>query len=114
MRKRGFEDGVLGLSHGHLSLLRQDTNANIRAAAIAMSVGRNGGIVSFETQADRDDASRPDVFWTFIFCFLSLSTALRKRRVVSLASDFMTTMILPFPLMDWDLSLICIHWPGRR
>ena len=64
MRERGFEDGVLGLSHGHLSLLRQDTNTNIRAAAIAMSMGRNGGIVSFETQADRDDASRPDVFWT--------------------------------------------------
>ena len=63
MRERGFEDGV-GLSHGHLSLLRQDTNANIRAAAIAISVGRNGGIVSFESQADRDDASRPDVFWT--------------------------------------------------
>ena len=50
MSERGFEDGVLGLSHGHLSLLRQDTNANIRAAAIAISVGRNGGIVSFETQ----------------------------------------------------------------
>ena len=61
MRERGYEDGVPGLSHGHLSLLRQDTNANIRAAAIAISVGRNGGIVSFETQADRDDASRPDV-----------------------------------------------------
>ena len=64
MRERGYEDGVLNLSQAHLSLLRQDTNANIRAAAIAISVGRNGGIVSFETQADRDDASRPDVFWT--------------------------------------------------
>ena len=64
MRELGFEDGVQGLPHSLLSLLRQDTNANIRAAAIAMSVGRNGGIVSFETQADRDDASRPDVFWT--------------------------------------------------
>ena len=64
MRELGFEDGVLGLPPALASFLRQDTNANICAAAIAISVGRNGGIVSFETQADRDDASRPDVFWT--------------------------------------------------
>ena len=92
MRERGFEDGVLGLSHGHLSLLRQDTNANIRAAAIAMSVGRNGGIVSFETQADRDDASRPDVFWTgakghvnaaHIPCYQRLFEVLGMRRATT-------------------------------
>ena len=64
MRERGHVLYGRDLPQDLAAILRADSNANMKAAAIAISVGRNGGIVTFETQADRDDPSRPDVFWT--------------------------------------------------
>jgi len=64
MRERGHVLYGRDLPQDLAAVLRQDSNMNLKAAAIAISVGRNGGIVTFETQADRDDPSRPDVFWT--------------------------------------------------
>ena len=62
MREAGHINGGQHLSPKHKEVIRKDNMVNMRAAAIAMSVGRNGGIVSLETPSHRDDASRPDVY----------------------------------------------------